>query len=108
MTHRVAIIGHTGRGNYGHYVDEAFVGVEGAAIVALADPDDAAASKPSNAPAPLRDMPTTGRCWPQSAPTSPSSPPARSAIIMNCHGRRRSRYPHLHRKAGRSLAGPSR
>ena len=41
MTYRVAIIGHTGRGNYGHYVDEAFVGVEGASIVALADPDDA-------------------------------------------------------------------
>ena len=41
MTYRVAIIGHTGRGNYGHYVDEAFVNVEGAAIVALADPDDA-------------------------------------------------------------------
>ena len=29
MTYRVAIIGHTGRGNYGHYVDEAFVNVEG-------------------------------------------------------------------------------
>ena len=41
MTHRVAIIGHTGRGSYGHHVDQAFVGVEGATIVALADPDDA-------------------------------------------------------------------
>ena len=40
MAYKVAIIGHTGRGNYGHYVDEAFVGVEGAEIVALADPDD--------------------------------------------------------------------
>ena len=34
---RVGIIGHTGRGNYGHYLDLAFVGVEGAEIVALAD-----------------------------------------------------------------------
>lgn len=41
MTQRVAIIGHTGRGNYGHYVDQAFVGVEGATIVALSDPDEA-------------------------------------------------------------------
>ena len=41
MTHRVAIIGHTGRGDYGHNVDQAFVGVAGATIVALADPDDA-------------------------------------------------------------------
>ena len=36
---RVGIVGHTGRGNYGHYLDRAFVGVEGAEIVALADPD---------------------------------------------------------------------
>ena len=38
---RVAIAGHTGRGNYGHYLDMAFVGVEGAKIVAIADPNDA-------------------------------------------------------------------
>ena len=38
---RVAIIGHTGRGNYGHGVDLAFWGVEGTETVALADPDDA-------------------------------------------------------------------
>lgn len=36
---RVTIIGHTGRGNYGHGLDMAFVGIEGADIVALADPD---------------------------------------------------------------------
>ena len=36
---RVAIVGDTNRGRYGHYLDMAFVGVEGAAIVALADPD---------------------------------------------------------------------
>jgi len=39
-TFRVGIIGHTGRGNYGHYLDMAFVGVEGCEIVALADPDE--------------------------------------------------------------------
>ena len=39
MSFKVAIIGHTGRGNYGHYLDLAFVGVEGAEIAALADPD---------------------------------------------------------------------
>ena len=38
---RTAIIGHTGRGSYGHGLDLAFVGVEGAAIVALSDPDEA-------------------------------------------------------------------
>ena len=38
---RVALVGHTGRGNYGHFLDMAFVGVEGARIVAVADPDTA-------------------------------------------------------------------
>ena len=40
MGKSVAIIGHTGRGAYGHSVDQAFVGLEGAQIVALADPDE--------------------------------------------------------------------
>ena len=40
MSFRIGIIGHTGRGNYGHSLDMAFVGVEGVEIVALADPDD--------------------------------------------------------------------
>ena len=38
---KVAIIGHTGRGNYGHWLDEAFDGVVGTQVVAVADPDDA-------------------------------------------------------------------
>jgi predicted dehydrogenase len=40
MRFKIGIIGHTGRGNYGHYLDMAFVGVEGADIVAVADPDE--------------------------------------------------------------------
>lgn len=36
---RVAVIGHTGRGNYGHQLDQAFVGRDDARIVAVADPD---------------------------------------------------------------------
>lgn len=38
---RVAIIGHTGRGNYGHYLDRAFEGVEETHVVAVADADEA-------------------------------------------------------------------
>ena len=38
----VAIIGHTGRGGYGHYLDRAFQGVEGTRVVAVSDPDEAA------------------------------------------------------------------
>jgi predicted dehydrogenase len=38
---RVGIIGHTGRGDYGHYLDRAFEGVEGTHVVAVSDPDPA-------------------------------------------------------------------
>lgn len=38
----VAIIGHTGRGGYGHYLDRAFQGVERTRVVAVSDPDEAA------------------------------------------------------------------
>src|SRR5262249_32701691 len=35
------IIGHTGRGGYGHGLDMAFQGLPGVAVVGLADPDEA-------------------------------------------------------------------
>jgi predicted dehydrogenase len=38
---RAGVIGHTGRGNYGHGLDVAFVGLDGVEMVALADPDEA-------------------------------------------------------------------
>ena len=40
-TYRIGIIGHTGRGNYGHGLDLAFHGLPRVHVVALADPDDA-------------------------------------------------------------------
>ena len=55
---RVAIVGHTGRGNYGHYLDEAFASVDGARIVAVADQDEAgrqAAMAKTGAPADYAD-----------------------------------------------------
>lgn len=39
-TYRAAIIGHTGRGNYGHQLDTAFQGLPNVEVVALADPDE--------------------------------------------------------------------
>lgn len=38
---RAAVIGHTGRGNFGHNLDAIFDGVPGVELVALADADDA-------------------------------------------------------------------
>jgi predicted dehydrogenase len=38
--YRVAVIGHTGRGNYGHDLDKVWLDVPGAAIVAVADADE--------------------------------------------------------------------
>lgn len=40
-SYRVAVIGSTGRGNYGHRLDTAFVGVPNAEIVAVADDSEA-------------------------------------------------------------------
>ena len=39
MTFRVAVIGHTGRGNYGHGLDTVWNQIEQTEIVAVADPD---------------------------------------------------------------------
>src|SRR6188508_1885040 len=38
---RVAIIGHTGHGNYGHGIDTVWSSVAGMDVVAVADPDPA-------------------------------------------------------------------
>ena len=38
--YRVAVIGSTGRGNYGHGLDSAFQDVQRAEIVAVADPQE--------------------------------------------------------------------
>ena len=38
-TYRVAVIGHTGRGDYGHGLDEVWLEVPNAEIVAVADAD---------------------------------------------------------------------
>ena len=43
--YRAAIIGHTGRGNYGHDWDRAFHGFPSVEVLAVADPDDAGRRK---------------------------------------------------------------
>jgi len=43
--YRVGIIGHTGRGDYGHAVDEAFLKVDAVEVVAVADPHEAGRAK---------------------------------------------------------------
>jgi predicted dehydrogenase len=57
-THRVAVIGRTGRGNYGHDVDMVWLDVPGMQIVAVADESDegrAAAAERLRAPAAYAD-----------------------------------------------------
>ncbi len=39
-SYRACVIGHTGRGDYGHDLDMAFQGIPGVRVVAVADPDD--------------------------------------------------------------------
>lgn len=45
QTYRVGLIGHTGRGNYGHGHDEAWKDVPRAKVVAVADPDEEGRAK---------------------------------------------------------------
>src|SRR3982751_1321868 len=42
---KAAIIGHTGRGDYGHGMDICFTNLPGVEVVALADPDEAGRAK---------------------------------------------------------------
>ena len=79
MSFKVAIIGHTGRGNYGHYLDMAFVGVEGAEIAALADPDDEGGPRRPSELAHARPTRTTASCWTGRSPTLPWWRRAKSA-----------------------------
>jgi predicted dehydrogenase len=56
---RVAIIGHTGKGNYGHGIDTVWLKTPGAEIVGVADPDPAglaAAQKRLGAPRTFADF----------------------------------------------------
>jgi predicted dehydrogenase len=43
--HRAVIIGHTGRGNYGHDWDTSWNGITGVEVVAVADPEEAGRTK---------------------------------------------------------------
>lgn len=40
QTYRIAVIGHTGRGDYGHGLDEVWLAIPGCQIVAVADADE--------------------------------------------------------------------
>jgi predicted dehydrogenase len=60
--YRVAVIGHTGRGNYGHGLDTVWLQIANAQIIAVADPNEAGRKaaqtrlKAPNAYADYRDM----------------------------------------------------
>ena len=58
-TYRAAIIGHTGRGNYGHGLDIVYQGLPSVEVVAVADPDEAGrkrAQERTGAPAAYADF----------------------------------------------------
>ena len=41
VNYRIGVIGHTGRGNYGHGIDTVCSHVPGCHVVAVSDPDEA-------------------------------------------------------------------
>ena len=77
--HRVAIIGRTGRGNYGHGLDTVWLDVPGAEIVAVADDHKgglAAAAKRVKAPAAYADLDRFVRMLAMAKTLSPVADPA--------------------------------
>lgn len=56
--YRAAIIGHTGRGDYGHGLDTCFNGLESVEVVALADPDPTGRAAASARLGPVRTYAT--------------------------------------------------
>src|SRR5882672_4340441 len=49
-----AVIGHTGRGDYGHGLDKIFTGRNNVKLIALADPDEAGRKKIAAGLGPVR------------------------------------------------------
>ncbi|PYJ00013.1 MAG: hypothetical protein DME25_21680 [Verrucomicrobia bacterium] len=101
---RAAVIGHTGRGDYGHSLDTIFANRPGVELVAVADPDDAGRARAARKIAAPRQYADYRQMlennWFQSPcarPTSTTrspSPPSRAAPIFIA----RSRSPRRRRK----------
>ena len=62
-TLRAAVIGRTGRGDYGHGLDEVWVDLPGVELVAVADDDKIGLAKTANQAQARQGLsPTTGKC----------------------------------------------
>ena len=61
-TYRVAVIGHTGKGNYGHGIDTVWLKVPQCEIVAVADADEKGSRLPRRDSRRRRRLPITARC----------------------------------------------
>ena len=86
--YRVAVIGRTGKGNYGHGLDMVWVGHPRAEIVAVADDNDdgrAAAQKRLNAPAGFADYKTMlDEAKPQIVSVAPRWPDCHKEMVLAC------------------------
>lgn len=86
--YRVAVLGHTGRGNYGHDLDAVWLDVPGARIVGVADPDEkgrAAARerlKANSAYADYREL--LSREKPELVSIAPRWPDQHHAMLLAC------------------------
>ena len=62
--HRVVVIGHTGRGNYGHGIDTVWSRLKDSCeVLAVSDPDETGRADAAKRIAVPRVSPTIGRCW---------------------------------------------
>ena len=85
-TYRAAVVGHTGRGNYGHGLDLAFAGLPGVEVVAVADPDAAGRAGAQARTGAPRGYAAYGELLEREAPdllaVGPRQPDQREAMLL--------------------------
>ena len=88
MKYRVAVIGHTGKGNYGHDIDKAWLDFDKAELVAVADPDAAGRERAAkrlgvaNAYADYREMLRKEK--PNVVSVAPRWPDSHKELVLAC------------------------
>jgi predicted dehydrogenase len=85
-TYRAAVVGHTGRGNYGHGLDLAFAGLPGVEVVAVADPDEEGRQRGQARTGAPRGYAALGELLEREAPdllaVGPRQPDQREAMLL--------------------------
>ncbi len=75
---RAAVIGHTGKGNYGHGLDQLFLRLDGVRLAAIADADPEGLDAARSGRGRKRPTPISGKCSRMRTPISSRWVPAKT------------------------------